>query len=153
MSYVEKNLMPSEAVIYRANLHWAIYMPAIIMGAFSLLMCLMNPIFGIMLIVLLIFPMALSAFVNAKSSEFAVTNKRVMMKFGFIRRTSLEVLLTKVEGITVDQSILGRMFNFGTIVVGGTGGSKTPFPKIADPMRFRREVQEQIEKKSEAVAR
>lgn len=151
MSYVEKNLMPSEVVIYRAKLHWAIYMPAIVMGVFSLLMCVGNPVFGIMLIVLFVFPMALSAFVNTKTSEFAVTDKRVMMKFGFIRRTSLEVLLTKVEGIMVDQGILGRMLDFGTIVVGGTGGSKTPFKKIADPMQFRRVVQEQIEKRTEKI--
>jgi uncharacterized membrane protein YdbT with pleckstrin-like domain len=149
MSYVEKNLMPSESIIYRANLHWAIYLPAIMMGAFSLLMCVGNPGFGIMLLVLLVFPMALSAFINAKTSEFAVTNKRVLMKFGFIRRSSLEVLLTKIEGITVDQGILGRIFDFGTIVVGGTGGSKTPFHKIAAPMQFRRMVQEEIEKSAE----
>ncbi len=67
-----------------------------------------------------------------------------MIKTGLIRRHSLETLLSKIEGIGVAQSILGRIPGFGTIVISGTGGSKEPFHKIADPMMFRRRVQEQI---------
>jgi uncharacterized membrane protein YdbT with pleckstrin-like domain len=153
MSYIEKNLMSGEVIVYRATLHWAIYVPTILMGLFSLLMFVGGAggaIFGGLLLLFLVLPMGISALVNAKTSEFAVTNKRVMMKFGFIRRSSIEVLLTKVEGISVDQGIIGRLLDYGTIVVGGTGGTKTPFPKIAEPMQFRRRVQEEIEKKTSA---
>src|SRR6266700_7309204 len=87
---------------------------------------------------------ALPAFVARRTSEFAVTNKRVLIKTGLIRCHSLETLLSKIESIGVTQGILGRLLDFGPIVVSGTGGSKEPFHRIADPMRFRRKVQEQI---------
>jgi len=87
---------------------------------------------------------ALRAFIALKTSEFAVTNKRVLIKTGFIRRNSLEVLLSKVEGIQVHQSLVGRLLNFGSIVVTGTGGSHDPYHRIAAPLGFRRAVQEQV---------
>ena len=87
---------------------------------------------------------AVSAFISFKTSEFGITNKRVLIKVGFIRRNSLETLLTKVEGIQVNQGILGRIFNYGTIMVKGTGGTSNPFHKIEAPMEFRKKVQEQI---------
>ncbi|WP_370539085.1 PH domain-containing protein [Anaeromyxobacter sp. PSR-1] len=68
-----------------------------------------------------------------------------MIKVGFIRRVSLETLLAKVEGVTVEQGLLGRLFGYGTITVIGTGSTRTPFKRIAGPMEFRRVVQEQIE--------
>lgn len=63
---------------------------------------------------------------------------------GFIRRHSLELLLTKVEGIGVDQSILGRLLRFGTIIVTGTGGTKENFKNISQPMEFRKQVQAKV---------
>jgi uncharacterized membrane protein YdbT with pleckstrin-like domain len=96
------------------------------------------------LLVFLVFPLAITSLIARATSEFAVTNKRVLIKIGWIRRHSLETLLSKVEGIRVEQSVFGRMWDYGTIVVSGTGGSKEPFRKIASPMQFRREVQEQI---------
>ena len=82
--------------------------------------------------------------VDYLTSEFGLTNKRVMVKVGFIRRNSLEVMLAKVEGIQVSQGILGRILNFGSIVVSGTGGSKDPYHKISSPFEFRKKVLEQI---------
>jgi uncharacterized membrane protein YdbT with pleckstrin-like domain len=84
------------------------------------------------------------SFINYSTSEFAVTNKRVLVKVGWIRRHSIETLLTKVEGIGVNQGILGRILGYGTIVVTGTGGTKEPFHKIDAPLEFRKRVQEQI---------
>jgi uncharacterized membrane protein YdbT with pleckstrin-like domain len=72
-----------------------------------------------------------------------VTNRRVLIKVGFIRRHSLELLLPKVEGIAVDQGILGRILGYGTIIVTGTGGTKEPFRNIIAPMEFRKMVQQQ----------
>ena len=87
---------------------------------------------------------ALPAFVARRTSEFAVTNKRVLIKTGLIRCHSLETLLSKIESIGVTQGILGRILDFGMIVVSGTGGSKEPFHRIADPLQFQCKVQEQI---------
>jgi uncharacterized membrane protein YdbT with pleckstrin-like domain len=72
------------------------------------------------------------------SSVFAITNKRVLIKVGFVRRRSLEILLSKVESIGVVQSIRGRIFNYGSITVVGTGGTGEPFAGIANPLEFRR---------------
>lgn len=77
---------------------------------------------------------------KSASSEFAVTNKRVIIKVGTMQRHTLEVLLQRVEGVGVDQGVLGSMLGFGSITVSGTGGSKEGFDHIADPLEFRRQV-------------
>mgnify|MGYP003818406877 CR=1 FL=1 len=93
---------------------------------------------------MLAIPSAISSFIKFKTSEFGLTNKRIIVKVGFIRRNSIEVLLNKVEGIEADQTILGRILGFGSIVIFGTGGTKYPFHKICAPLEFRKRVQEQI---------
>jgi uncharacterized membrane protein YdbT with pleckstrin-like domain len=158
MSYIQENLMTGESVVYCAHLHWAVYLRPIILGILSILVCFADLEIqfkgaAMAVFLLLVLPMLLSVWIRTKTSEFAVTNKRIMIKTGLFRRSSLEILLTKVEGIIVHQSISGRIFDFGTILVSGTGGAKTPYPNIAAPMRFRREVQEQIEKISLPVLR
>jgi len=89
--------------------------------------------------------MALSnALITYYTTEFAVTDKRVIAKTGLVRRHSLELLLTKVESVGVDQPILGRLLNYGTITVVGTGGTKEKFKNIVDPMELRSQVHTQI---------
>jgi uncharacterized membrane protein YdbT with pleckstrin-like domain len=110
------------------------------------LLCLSSPDLrpiGFICIILAILA-SISPWITYTSSEFAVTNKRVIVKAGFIRRVSLELLLTKVESISVNQGILGRIMGYGTIEVRGTGNTKERIPNIADPLGFRRKVQEQI---------
>ena len=148
MSYVEKNLMPGEQIEYRANLHWLVFvLPTLLfIAAIWLFFSLGGNIAKFLALILIVGVLVtgLHAVIERMTSEFAVTNKRVLIKTGLIRRHSLETLLTKIESIGVAQSILGRILGFGTIVISGTGGSKEPFHKIADPMQFRRRVQEQI---------
>jgi uncharacterized membrane protein YdbT with pleckstrin-like domain len=87
--------------------------------------------------------LALMAFITYKTSEYAITNQRILVKTGFIRRLSLEIFLNRVEGIQVFQTVAGRVFNYGTIVIVGTGGSRDAFAYIPNPLLFRRVVQEQ----------
>jgi uncharacterized membrane protein YdbT with pleckstrin-like domain len=84
------------------------------------------------------------AYLKYRSSEFGITNKRVLVKVGILGRRSIEILLSKVEGISVNQGILGKSLDYGTIVVSGTGGTKEPFKNITKPFEFRKQVQEQI---------
>ncbi len=77
-------------------------------------------------------------------SEYGITDKRILMKTGFIQRQSLELFLDKVESIKVDQSLLGRLLNFGGIIVVGTGGSHDRFFDIEDPLKFRKKTQETL---------
>jgi uncharacterized membrane protein YdbT with pleckstrin-like domain len=148
MSYVEKNLMPGEQIEYRANLHWLVFiLPTLLLiAAIWLFFSLGGTVAKFLALILIVGVLVtgLHALVERMTSEFAVTNKRVLIKTGLIRRHSLETLLGKIESIGVSQSILGRILGFGTIVISGTGGSKEPFHRIANPMMFRRRVQEQI---------
>jgi uncharacterized membrane protein YdbT with pleckstrin-like domain len=151
MSYIENNLLTGESIVYRGKLSRAVFVPAITTAVIIILVGLGGgdaAVFAGMLFLFLVLPMAGSAAVNLMTAEFGVTNKRVIMKYGFIGRTSAEILLTKIEAIGVEQGVVGRIFNYGTIVVSGTGGTKTPFPRISSPIQFRKAVQEQIEKAS-----
>ena len=86
----------------------------------------------------------LSARIRVRSAEFAVTNRRVMIKLGVMQRRTVETMLNKVEGVAVDQTLAGRVFNYGTITVTGTGGTRETFERIANPLEFRRRVQAEI---------
>jgi uncharacterized membrane protein YdbT with pleckstrin-like domain len=78
------------------------------------------------------------------SSEFAITNKRVIAKTGLIRRHSIEVYLDKIEAVEVSQGIAGRILGYGTIVVTGTGGTKDPIPMIPAPLLFKKKIQNEV---------
>ena len=89
---------------------------------------------------------------HRSSTEMAVTNKRVSIKIGMVSRNTTEMMLTKIESIGVHQSVIGRMLNFGTIIIRGTGGTPEPFPKIGHPLEFRRQVQQQLDTLQMAAA-
>lgn len=154
MSYVEQNLMPGEQVIRKAKLHWAIFLaPGIISGVSFMLMVVAmlvggNGAGGGVALFGLFFFLGLvgvgQAAATFLSTEFAITDRRVIAKRGVIRRHSLELLLGKVESIGVNQPILGRMLNYGTITVVGTGGTKEAFPCILEPMEFRKIINAQV---------
>jgi uncharacterized membrane protein YdbT with pleckstrin-like domain len=156
MSYVDSNLMTGEAVVFRGKVHWAIYIR-------SSLFLVVSIIFGIgasssgeegpkALLALVAFVIGfaavcglVSAFINAMTAEYAVTNKRIFLKSGFIRRDVTETVLAKVESVSVKQSILGRILNYGGIVSTGTGGSAKGFNYYENPVGFKQAVQQQIE--------
>ena len=125
-SYVEGALVKDEKVVHIGHISlWSLW-HLIGLGILRL------PAFGGGLIFLVL------AYVRYKSTELAVTTKRVIVKHGFVRRQTIEINLGKVESIQVDQSLLGRMFDFGTLVVAGTGASHAPLTGIAAPLAFRK---------------
>lgn len=141
MGYVEKNLLPEEEVLYRARLHLIIFLGPALCALLGLVaFAASKKLAALLLIVAALF--ALDRYIRLVTSEFAVTNRRVLIKTGLIQRHTLELLLTKVETIGVNQDIFGRVFNYGTIVVTGTGGTQELFPGIARPLEFRKAVQE-----------
>jgi len=146
MSYIENNLMVGEEIVYRAKLHWVVFLWPVIWLIVALLFFSSggDATTGGGLFILIAIASGIASFINYSTSEFGITSKRVIVKIGFIRRKSFEVLLTKVEGIQVDQGILGRILGYGTIVVSGTGGAKDPFRRISAPFELRRKVQEQV---------
>jgi uncharacterized membrane protein YdbT with pleckstrin-like domain len=150
MSYLDDHLLAGERIIYRARLHWTIFATAIVVVllgvALAIGLRILDPgywylgaaLAGIGLL------LAIGPAIRYTSSEFAVTDKRVLAKHGFIERESIETLLTKVEAIGVDQGIIGRVLGFGSITITGTGGTEESFPRIAQPLEFRRQIQSQV---------
>jgi hypothetical protein len=87
-----------------------------------------------------------------KTTELAFTNKRVIAKFGLISRKTIELNISKVESMQVNQGILGRIFNYGTLVISGVGNPQAPILGISDPMSFRRAFMESQDSAGEARA-
>ena len=154
MGYAEQNLMTGEVIVYKARLHWALFLRPTL----SLILWIIFLLFGSGLnsdssnifqcfawaFFLFSIISGLGVLITFLTTEFAITNKRVIAKTGFIRRRSVELLLQKIESIGVNQPILGRILDYGTIIVTGTGGTKEPFDTIAQPMELRKRVNAQI---------
>ncbi|MFY2645690.1 MULTISPECIES: PH domain-containing protein [Achromobacter] len=126
MSYVQNSLMPREHVVYQGQLSIWCMVPSIIVGTILL------AAYGLGLLVFLLL------YIRYISTELAITNRRVISKTGFISRSTVELSLQKIESVQVDQGILGRVFNFGSIVLAGAGTPRAPITGISNPMAFRR---------------
>jgi hypothetical protein len=168
MSYVEKNLVPGETLLYQTRHHWIVligplmialllglpglwllfevatkrpelaeytaHLPggmqsALIVGAILVIMALVNLGWGM---------------AKRNATEMAVTNRRVLIKTGMGSRRTLDMMLSRVESIGVEETMWGRMMGYGSVIVRGTGGTPEPFVKISHPQEFRRQVQHQI---------
>jgi hypothetical protein len=155
MSSFDRQLMGGEVVVLRAHLHPIVYLPALLVALLAAFVAVwllpkggdVRQAGAILAGLLACYALFLAAggLIKRSSARFAVTNKRVLLHFGLVRRRSSEILLGQVEGITVHQAFWGRIFNYGSVRIEGTGGDREPFPKIAAPGAFRLAVQEQVE--------
>jgi len=116
---VDSNLTTGENMVYQAKLHWIIFVS-----------------------LRAILTLWISPLIDWITSEFAVTNKRIIIKVGLISRRTLEMNIAKVESVNVDQGIIGRILGYGTITVIGTGGTREPFHYISRPLDFRKAFQQ-----------
>jgi uncharacterized membrane protein YdbT with pleckstrin-like domain len=145
MSYIEKHLLKDEKIIYTTTLNWTNYiipilvtLPGLFFWTFDNTLGPILSVFGIFLLIV--------TYLNIRLSEFGVTDKRVIIRVGVLKTTSLETMLHKIEGIHVEQNILGKLTDSGTLIVKGTGGTNNPFSMINKPFEFRIAVNGQIEK-------
>ena len=142
LGYVESTLLPDEQIVYMSRLHGKIFLPAAAIIALGVgLLFLETTVAEVVIAVGLVF--GLRALIKHKTSEFAVTTKRVIIKTGVFRRRTLELLLRQVEAISVDQTLLGRILDYGTVTLTGTGGVHEVFHDIASPLEFRRQIHAQ----------
>ena len=118
-SYVTKNLVNGEYVVYTSTYHWKIFFN---LKALSTLF--------------------IAPLIARYSDEFAITNKRIIIKIGLFSRRTLELNLTKVESVLVNQTFVGRIFGFGSIIIIGTGGTRETFIDIKNPTQFKNKFQE-----------
>jgi len=163
MSYITKTLVPGEKVVYQTRLHWIVMLGHIIgaivlwgLGGYVLWYDYAHAqmetsnrhvaAYGGAALLLCGLIVLLAGSIRRNATEMAVTSRRVVIKTGLASRRTIEMLLNKVETIEVSEPGLGRMLGYGSITMIGTGGTSEQFHKMAKPLFFRNEVQQQIER-------
>src|ERR1700692_4272096 len=149
--YIDEILQPGEKVLYSTNAHWIFYLPAI--GAWILALVLLilsraTTTEGIILLCLsaaVVVALAalywtIKAWFHRWTTETDVTNMRVVHKTGFLKRRPFEMSLDKVESVDVNQSILGRILNYGSVTVRGVGEGAGGIDRVASPLEFRNHI-------------
>jgi uncharacterized membrane protein YdbT with pleckstrin-like domain len=151
MQYVRRVLQPGESVVLITTYHWLVYWRAALIIAVCLILAIASMMVDhhdtsvaleavALILALFAFSAWLRAFIQRTTTELAITDRRVIYKTGLLWRRTMEMNRSKVETVSVDQSIPGRLLGYGTIVVRGTGGSLEPIPFIADPLTFRSHI-------------
>jgi len=146
VSYIDETLLPDEHVVYRTRLHWIIFARAVLVliaGAAVLIAFYAVPLVGAAVLAVGVV-MLIPPFIASQRTELGVTNKRMIVKVGFVRRRTLELLLRQVEALSVDQTLGGRMLGYGTITLSGTGGVREIFHRVREPLELRRRIQGQV---------
>jgi len=149
--YIDDILQPGEKVLYSTNAHWIFYLPAIAAWIVAIAFLVLSRLFvadtGTLICLSLaaiaaIFALykMLTAWFHRWTTETDVTNMRVVHKTGFIKRRTFEMSLDKVESVDVDQSILGRLLNYGNVTVRGVGEGAETIDTIASPLDFRNHI-------------
>ncbi len=148
MGYIEDSLMQGEKIIYEAKLHYFMYWKPVVLAILAIVV-LFLPIedamkwklicSGILLLLAIIW-----AFVVNNGKRYIVTNKRVIEKTGIIRRQSVELMLRKCESVQVNQSIAGRIFGYGDVIV-TTGEDSSVYEYIWHPVKFSTQINQQID--------
>lgn len=151
MGYIDANLMKGEKIIFKTKPHWSCIVAPCILFSMGWIMFIAGIGFQAMALVIigfLIFAIAffwgLSELFTMISSEYALTNRRIVTKTGLISRKTMEILLNKIETVNIDQNLTGRMFNYGNLNITGTGGAQDPFKGIAAAVEFRKRIYDQI---------
>jgi len=164
-SYLDREVQGDEKVIYASHLHWIVYhfgVTSTIAGALlghyghRISIPLVGETFAgyfdlgityLSLVVVVIGALHLVfGFIRQISTELVITSRRVIAKHGLISTTTFEVMLARVEGANIDQTILGRLLGYGTVMVKGTGGGISPIDHVANPYRFHAALMHTLEK-------
>jgi len=149
--YIDDILQPGEKVLYSTNAHWIFYLPAIAAWILALVLLVLSRMTVTESLILLCLAAAavvalaalywtVKAWFHRWTTETDVTNMRVVHKTGFIKRRTFEMSLDKVESVDVNQSILGRILNYGSVTVRGVGEGAETIDMIASPLDFRSHI-------------
>src|SRR5690242_17261475 len=149
--YIDEILQPGEKVLYSTNAHWMFYLPAIgVWIAVAILLVASGMVMvptlmllcwaGAAVLAILALYMTAKAWFHRWTTETDVTNMRVVHKSGFIKRRTFEMALDKVESVDVDQTILGRILNYGDVTIRGVGEGIETIKTMASPLAFRSSI-------------
>lgn len=161
MSYIEKHLIPGETLEYQTKLHWIVMIGHAVLSLIFFASAIALGVFTwnekqagrphanvFVWLALAAFLVALILFgvgqIRREATVMALTNKRIIVKTGLATRRTVELLLTKIESVVVEEPALGRVLGYGTVIIRGTGGTPETFDNIAHPLQFRARVQSQI---------
>jgi uncharacterized membrane protein YdbT with pleckstrin-like domain len=149
--YIDEILQPGEKVLYSTNAHWSFYLPAIGTWMVAVIFFVVSGMVLVPALTLLCWAAAaivavVALYLTAKAwfhrwtTETDVTDRRVVHKTGFIKRRTFEMALDKIESVDVNQSILGRLLNYGDVTILGVGEGKETISAIASPLAFRNSI-------------
>jgi uncharacterized membrane protein YdbT with pleckstrin-like domain len=155
MAYVDDNLGSDEHVIYRTRLHWVCFLgPTVFLALFLLIIAFLasSPelvAVGFAAIAILLFLWLLvesiASLRSYLTSEFAVTNRRVLLKkVGWRRQKTEETDLKEVDNIGVEQGLVGRILGYGSVTIAELGRPKVSFSRVAHAVEFGEHVYQQI---------
>jgi uncharacterized membrane protein YdbT with pleckstrin-like domain len=147
--YIDEILQPGEKVLYSTNAHWIFYLPAI--AAWFVVLVLAAASFAVPPMAVLGLPSAaviavvalyftIKGWFHRLTTETDVTDRRVVHKTGFVKRRTFEMALDKIESVDVDQTVLGRLLNYGDVTILGVGEGRQTIPTIASPLAFRNAI-------------
>jgi len=149
MSYIDNILEPGEEIRYRTTVTWTVYGPSLLLALCAVASLIVAetsaPLAGIGAFAAVFFALAaivsfLPAWFRRFTTEIVVTDRRIILKRGLIRRHTVEMNMQKVESVDVDQTLVGRLFNYGNITIRGTGSSFETLSKIDAPLKLRTTV-------------
>jgi uncharacterized membrane protein YdbT with pleckstrin-like domain len=150
MSYVRHVLQPGEKLLVEGKPHWVAYWRALLFFAIAAAAFVASSrldqgsqfaaMVGAGVLALIGLGFAAHAWFIRWTTEIGVTDRRVIYKSGFISRQTAEMNMDKIETVLVDQSLLGRILDYGTITIQGTGASMESLRHIAGPAALRNAI-------------
>jgi len=147
--YIDRTLLPDETILYRTKKHWIIFLTPLALTIVAFFFFFnANPF-----VVKISFLPALAAafswgyeFLDYFTSDYAITDKRILMKEGFFFRHTNDTRLSTIANVSVNQSLLGQLLNYGTVMINSFGGGTDPFTEIDGPFQFQKIMQAELEK-------
>ncbi len=151
MAYYTKVLQPDERVLVVGQLHWSIYLRAVFVLVIALVLAvgslwLADPqwqryaLLGAAAVAVLGFLLLLGAWTRRRATEIVVTDRRVIFKRGLLARHTVEMNVSKIETVDVEQGIGGRLWNYGTLLIRGTGSGFEPLVGVGSPLEIRNAI-------------
>lgn len=166
MTYLQRTLLKNENILFETRPHWIVYTSGVMLAILGCLIWWMLTYFNLntdnkghwnlmMWIVWACYAAALfqlfRMWIFHHFSDYGITNKRAVMKVGWIARDAFETFLERIEGTRIDQSIIGRMLGYGTLIVIGTGGTRDAFPFVPNVLSFRHRLQQAMEQRTSSA--
>jgi uncharacterized membrane protein YdbT with pleckstrin-like domain len=151
MAYYTKVLQQDERVLVVGRLHWSIYARAMLVLALAIALAVgafwvPDPdgqrvawivAAGLGVVGLLAF---LAASIRRRSTEIVVTDRRVIFKRGILSRHTVEMNISKIETVDVEQGLGARLLGYGTVLIRGTGSGIEPLRRVGHPLAIRNAI-------------